>query len=78
MKQDKLNLRNPMVAAPRHRQSSLKGSAVLMKLLRVGDELDSMEHQEYTRRAGRDARKLRIEGEKALVAAQMATATKRV
>ena len=37
-----------------------------------------MEHKECIRRAGRDARKLRIKGEKALVAAQMATAPTRI
>jgi hypothetical protein len=78
VKQGGLNTRDPVVAAPRHRQSFLEGSAVLVKLLRAGGELDSVEHQECTRRAGHDARRLRIEGEKALVAAQLATATKRV
>jgi hypothetical protein len=78
VKQGGLNLRDPVVAAPRHRQSSLEGSAVLVKSLRPGGELDSVEHQECTRRAGRKARKLRIEGEKALVAAQLAAAPKRV
>ena len=37
-----------------------------------------VEHQKCTRRAGRGAQKLRIEGEKALVAAQLAVAPKRV
>ena len=49
VKQGGLNLRDPVVAAPRHRQSSLEGSAVLVKSLRAGDELDSVEHQECTR-----------------------------
>ena len=78
VKQGGLNLRVPVVAAPRHRQSSLEGSAVLVKSLKAGGELDSMEHQECTRRAGREARKLKIKGEKALVAAQLAAAPKRV
>ena len=78
VKQGGLNLRDPVVAAPRHCQSSLKGSTVLVKSLRAGGKLDSVEHQECTRRAGREARKLRIEGDKALVAAQLAAAPKRV
>ena len=78
VKQGGLNLRNPVVAAPRHRQSSLEGSAVLVKSLRARGKLDLVEHQECTRRADRGARKLRIEGEKALVAAQLAAAPKRV
>ena len=49
-----------------------------MKLPRAGGKLDLVEHQECTRRAGRNARKLRIEGEKALVAAQLAVAPKRI
>ena len=78
LKQDGLNPRDPVVAAPRHRQSSLERSAMLVKSLRAGGELDSVEHHECTRRAGRNARKLRIEGEKALVAAQLAVAPQRV
>ena len=49
----------------------------LVKSLRAGGELDSVEHQECTRRAGREARKLRIEGEKALVATLLDKAPKR-
>ena len=71
-----LNIRDPVVTAPRHCQSSLEGSIVLVKSLRTGCDLNLVEHQEDTRRAGRDARKLRIEGEKALVVAQLAAATK--
>ena len=54
VKQHGLNLRDLVVAAPRHRQSSLEGSAVLVKSLRAGGELDSVEHQQCTRRAGHD------------------------
>ena len=48
VKQGGLNLRDPVVAAPRHRQSSLEGSAVLVKSRRAGGELDSVEHQKCT------------------------------
>ena len=60
VKQDSLNLRDPVVAVPCHCQSFLEGSAVLVKLPRAGGKLDLVEHQECTRRAGHDARKLRI------------------
>ena len=72
VKQGGLNLRDPVVTALCHRQSSLKRSTVLAKSLRAGCELDLAEHQECTRKAGHNVWKLRIDGEKALVAAQIA------
>ena len=47
---------------------------MLVKSLRAGGKLDFVEHQECTRRADRETRKLRIEGEKALVAILLAAA----
>ena len=73
-----LNLHNPLVVAPRHRQSSLDGSTVLVKSLRAGGKLASVEQQECTRWDGCDALKPRIKGEKALVTSQMVTVLKRV
>ena len=48
MKQIELNLRDPSAAVPRHKQSSLEGSDVLVKLLMEGQKLDSMERKEVS------------------------------
>ena len=78
VKQGGLKQRDPVVAASCHSQSSLEESSLPVKSLRAGGEVDSVEHQECTRRAGHEAQKLRIKEEKALFVAQMNAALKRV
>jgi hypothetical protein len=74
VKQGGLNLRNPVAAAPKLRQSSVEATAVLVKSLLEGTALDTEEHKECVREARRKNKKERVEAEKAEVQRQMAAA----
>ena len=51
VKQGGLNLRNRVTVAPRLRQSSVEATAVLVKSLLEGTDLDTVEHKECVKEA---------------------------
>ena len=60
VKQGGLNIRNPIAAAPRSRQSSVDATATLVKSLMEHSELDSVAHRECVKLARLTARSERI------------------
>ena len=74
VKQGGLNLRNPVTAAPRLRQSSVEATAVLVRSLLEGAGLDTVEHMECVKEARLRNKKDRVLAEEAEVTRQMAGA----
>jgi len=67
VKKGGLGLRNPVASADRLYQASKEATAVLVKSLREGGELDSVEHRQCVRAAAKRARNERMLGEEAFL-----------